>query len=118
MLALRTAVVDKPAAPLIAWVPIAALAGILIVIGVRMFDRHSLQLLKSRSTILDSVVIVAVVVRIMLPLNNGKQSHHLANSTDCSRSSSSKASGAPWRPGCVLPTPSCAPLRNPEEFAG
>ena len=32
---------------LIAWVPIAALAGILIVIGVRMFDRHSLHFLKS-----------------------------------------------------------------------
>ena len=47
---------------LIAWVPIAALAGILIVVGVRMFDRHSLHLLKSRSTILDFVVIVAVVV--------------------------------------------------------
>jgi SulP family sulfate permease len=47
---------------LIAWVPIAALAGILVVIGVRMFDRHSLQFLRSRSTILDFVVIVAVVV--------------------------------------------------------
>jgi SulP family sulfate permease len=47
---------------LIAWVPIAALAGILIVIGVRMFDRQSLHLLKSRSTILDFVVILAVVV--------------------------------------------------------
>src|SRR3989304_7874737 len=47
---------------LIAWVPIAALAGILIVIGVRMFDRASLQLLKSRSTILDFMVIVVVVV--------------------------------------------------------
>lgn len=47
---------------LIAWVPIAALAGILIVVGVRMFDRHSLHLLKSRSTILDFVVIVVVVV--------------------------------------------------------
>jgi len=47
---------------LIAWVPIAALAGILIVIGVRMFDRHSLHLLRSRSTVLDFVVIVAVVV--------------------------------------------------------
>jgi SulP family sulfate permease len=44
------------------WIPIAALAGILIVIGYRMFDRNSLQLLKSRSTILDFVVIVAVVV--------------------------------------------------------
>lgn len=47
---------------LIAWVPIAALAGILIVIGVRMFDRNSLNLLKSRSTILDFMVIAAVVV--------------------------------------------------------
>ncbi|MFH1045113.1 MAG: SLC26A/SulP transporter family protein, partial [Pseudomonadota bacterium] len=47
---------------LIAWVPIAALSGILVVIGFRMFDRHSLQLLKSRTTILDFVVIAAVVV--------------------------------------------------------
>jgi len=47
---------------LIAWVPVAALAGILIVIGFRMFDRNSLHLLKSRSTILDFVVIVVVVV--------------------------------------------------------
>mgnify|MGYP000160829343 CR=1 FL=1 len=46
----------------IAWIPIAALAGILIVIGFRMFDRDSLRLLKSRTTILDFVVIVAVVV--------------------------------------------------------
>jgi SulP family sulfate permease len=45
----------------IAWVPIAALAGILIIVGFRMFDRHSLHLLRSRSTILDFVVIVAVV---------------------------------------------------------
>ncbi len=47
---------------LIAWVPIAALAAILIVIGVRMFDRNSLHLLRSRSTILDFAVIVAVIV--------------------------------------------------------
>ncbi|PIQ24375.1 cyclic nucleotide-binding protein [bacterium (Candidatus Blackallbacteria) CG17_big_fil_post_rev_8_21_14_2_50_48_46] len=47
---------------LIAWVPIAALAAILIIIGVRMFDRKSLHLLKSRSTILDFVVILAVVL--------------------------------------------------------
>ncbi len=46
----------------IAWVPIAALAGILIVVGIRMFDRHSLHLLKSKSTVLDFVVIVTVVV--------------------------------------------------------
>lgn len=46
----------------IAWVPVAALAGILIVVGARMFDRNSLRLLKSRSTILDFFVIVAVVI--------------------------------------------------------
>jgi SulP family sulfate permease len=45
----------------IAWVPIPALAGILIVIGFRMFDRASLHLLKSRATILDFAVIVTVV---------------------------------------------------------
>jgi sulfate permease, SulP family len=45
----------------IAWVPIAALAGILIVIGVRMIDHHSLALLRTRSTILDFAVIVVVV---------------------------------------------------------
>lgn len=47
---------------LIAWVPVAALSGILIVIGFRMIDRHSLQFLKSRSTILDFAVILAVIV--------------------------------------------------------
>ena len=46
---------------LIAWVPIAALAAILIVIGVRMIDRTTLHFLKSRSTILDFVVIAAVI---------------------------------------------------------
>ena len=46
----------------IAWIPIAGLAGILIVIGFRMFDRDSLHLLKSRTTILDFAVIVAVVI--------------------------------------------------------
>jgi SulP family sulfate permease len=45
----------------ISWVPVAALAAILIVIGLRMIDRHSLQFLKQRSTVLDFVVIAAVV---------------------------------------------------------
>ena len=45
----------------IQWIPIAALAGILIVIGVRMFDLHSLQLLRQRSTVLDFMVIIAVI---------------------------------------------------------
>jgi SulP family sulfate permease len=46
---------------LISWVPVAGLAAILIVVGVRMIDRHSFRLLKQRSTILDFVVIAAVV---------------------------------------------------------
>lgn len=46
----------------LAWVPIGALAGILIVIGMRMLDRDSLQFLNSRETILDFAVIAAVVI--------------------------------------------------------
>jgi SulP family sulfate permease len=42
-------------------VPVAALAAILIVVGVRMIDRHSFQFLKQRSTILDFAVIAAVI---------------------------------------------------------
>ncbi len=45
----------------IAWVPVAALAAILMVIGVRMIDQHSFQLLKQRATILDFAVIAAVI---------------------------------------------------------
>jgi SulP family sulfate permease len=45
----------------ISWVPVAALAAILMVIGVRMIDRHSFHFLKQRSTILDFAVIAAVV---------------------------------------------------------
>jgi SulP family sulfate permease len=47
---------------LIAWVPVAALAGILVVVGFRMIDLHSLNFLKARSTIFDFAVVVAVVV--------------------------------------------------------
>lgn len=45
----------------IGWVPKAALAGILIVVAYRMFDRSSFHLLKQRSTVLDFLVIAAVV---------------------------------------------------------
>ena len=48
-------------APMIAWVPVAALSGILIVIGFRMIDWDSLHYLKSRSTALDFAVIAVVV---------------------------------------------------------
>jgi SulP family sulfate permease len=46
---------------LISWVPVAALAGILMVIGIRMIDRHSFQFLKQRSTILDFFIVLAVI---------------------------------------------------------
>lgn len=49
-------------ARLIAWIPIASLAGILIVIGFRMIDKHSIELLKTRKTSLDFMIIVAVAV--------------------------------------------------------
>ena len=46
----------------LAWVPMGALAGILIVIGVRMLDHQSLRFLSSRETVLDFAVIATVVV--------------------------------------------------------
>lgn len=49
-------------APLIAWVPVPALAAILIVIGFRMIDRHSLTFFYSDATRLDFVVIMAVIL--------------------------------------------------------
>ncbi|RAU22825.1 cyclic nucleotide-binding protein [Paramagnetospirillum kuznetsovii] len=48
-------------ANLISWVPVASLSGILLVIGVRMINWSSLGFLKSRSTILDFAVILAVI---------------------------------------------------------
>jgi len=46
----------------IAWVPVAALAGILLVVAVRMFDWTSFALLRQRSSLLDFAVIATVVV--------------------------------------------------------
>lgn len=46
----------------IAWVPVAALAGILLVVAVRMVDWPSLRLLRQRSTMLDFAVIATVVI--------------------------------------------------------
>lgn len=46
----------------IAWIPVATLAGILIVIGVRMIDREPLRFIESRATVFDFAVVVAVVV--------------------------------------------------------
>lgn len=47
---------------LVAWVPIAALAGILIVVGFRMIDRHSLAFFYSPATRLDFLVILSVIL--------------------------------------------------------
>ncbi|MGV8935396.1 MAG: SulP family inorganic anion transporter [Gallionellaceae bacterium] len=46
----------------ISWMPVAALAAILIVVGFKMLDRHSIQFLKQRSTIKDFAVIAVVVI--------------------------------------------------------
>ena len=48
--------------PVIALIPTPALAAILIVLGSRMVDRESLQLLRHRATFFDFTVMAAVVV--------------------------------------------------------
>ncbi|MFA5082848.1 MAG: SulP family inorganic anion transporter [Hydrogenophilaceae bacterium] len=49
-------------APLVAWIPVAALAAIMIVVGFRMIDRHSLAFFFTPSTRLDFVVILTVIL--------------------------------------------------------
>ena len=46
---------------LVAWAPIAALAGILIVVAIKMFDWSMFDLLRQRSTLLDFIVIISVI---------------------------------------------------------
>jgi SulP family sulfate permease len=46
----------------IAWVPVASLAGILLVVAVRMVDWGSFRLLRQKSTMLDFAVIATVVI--------------------------------------------------------
>ncbi|MDZ4202301.1 MAG: SulP family inorganic anion transporter [Gallionella sp.] len=48
--------------PLIAWVPVAALAAILIVIGFRMIDTHGLAFFFNPATRLDFIVILSVIM--------------------------------------------------------
>jgi SulP family sulfate permease len=45
----------------VAWIPVATLSGILIVVGFRMIDTDPLRYLESRSTVLDFLVVLAVV---------------------------------------------------------
>jgi SulP family sulfate permease len=47
---------------LLAWIPVAALAGVLIVVGLRMIDREPLHFIQSRATVFDFVVVLAVVI--------------------------------------------------------
>jgi SulP family sulfate permease len=46
----------------IAWIPVAALAGILIAVGIRMIDREPLRFIQSPATVFDFGVVIAVVV--------------------------------------------------------
>ena len=45
----------------ISWIPIATLAGILIVIGLRMIDTTPLKFLESRATVFDFAVVIVVI---------------------------------------------------------
>jgi SulP family sulfate permease len=45
----------------IAWIPVATLAGILIVIGLRMIDTKPLNFLESRATVFDFAVVAVVI---------------------------------------------------------
>lgn len=47
---------------LVAWIPIAALGAILLVIGYRMIDQHSLEFFRTKATRFDFMIIVAVIV--------------------------------------------------------
>ena len=53
----------------VAWIPVATLSGVLIVVGLRMIDTDPLRFLESRSTVLDfSVVLVVVCVALFVGL--------------------------------------------------
>lgn len=45
----------------LAWIPVATLAGILIVVGLRMIDTSPLRFLDSRATVFDFAVVVVVI---------------------------------------------------------
>jgi SulP family sulfate permease len=45
----------------VAWIPVATLGGVLIVIGIRMIDTDPIRFLESRSTVFDFSVVLAVV---------------------------------------------------------
>jgi SulP family sulfate permease len=45
----------------VAWLPVATLSGVLIVVGLRMIDTDPLRFLESKSTVIDFCVVLAVV---------------------------------------------------------
>lgn len=45
----------------IEWIPVSALAAVLVVIGFRMIDRNVFSLLRSRQTVLDFLIIISVI---------------------------------------------------------
>ena len=45
----------------VAWIPVATLSGVLIVVGLRMIDTDPLRFLESRSTAVDFMVVLAVI---------------------------------------------------------
>ncbi|MEO8409334.1 MAG: SulP family inorganic anion transporter, partial [Propionivibrio sp.] len=53
----------------VAWIPVATLSGVLIVVGLRMIDTAPLRFLESRTTVLDfSVVLVVIGVALFVGL--------------------------------------------------
>lgn len=55
-------------ASFLAWLPVATMAAILLMIGVRMIDREPLRFIESSATVFDFVVVLAVV---LVAVNNG-----------------------------------------------
>jgi SulP family sulfate permease len=51
---------------LIAWVPVAALAGVLAVVSLRMFDVNAFSLPRYRSTVFDFAVVATVMIAAVL----------------------------------------------------
>ena len=51
--------------PLVAWLPIPALAAIVCLMAARMFQREAFELIRERHTVLDFLVVIAVIVTAM-----------------------------------------------------
>ena len=47
---------------LVAWIPVSALAGILIVVAIKMIDFHTITLLRHKTTVFDFFVMLGVVI--------------------------------------------------------